>query len=84
MDNLTESETVGACPDGLVDDVLDIVRVVLGKPGLTADDDVMDHGGTSLSVVRILVETRGRLNLNVNPRHLNGAVTARSLARAAQ
>jgi hypothetical protein len=44
----------------------------------------MDHGGTSLSVVRILAETRRMLDLNVDLRELDGMVTARSLARAAR
>ncbi len=67
-----------------VDEVLAIVREVLAQPKLTADDEVMDHGGTSLSVARILAETVRALNLNINPRDLNGNVTARSLALAAR
>jgi hypothetical protein len=70
--------------NGVVDQVLVIVRDILAKPHLTADDEVMDHGGTSLSVVRILTETQTKLQLTINPRDLDGAVTARSLARAAQ
>jgi acyl carrier protein len=66
-----------------VDQLLDVVRKVLDKPDLRADDDVMDHGGTSLSVVRILAEVRNTLGLSVNPRDLNGVVSARSLAAAA-
>jgi hypothetical protein len=66
-----------------IDEVLAIMREILAEPGLTADDDVMNHGGTSLSIVRILAETRRALDLNINPRDLDGAVTARSLARAA-
>ena len=77
----TASATEPATTDR-VDEILAIVRVVLDKPTLTADDEVMDHGGTSLSVVRILAETRRALDLNINPRDLNGTVTARSLARA--
>jgi hypothetical protein len=64
--------------------VLHIVRTVLARPDLSADDDVMDHGGTSLSVVRILAETSKSLHLTINPRDLNGSVTARSLAEAAR
>lgn len=70
--------------DQLVADVLGIVRTILDKPGLGPDDDVMDHGGTSLSVVRILAEARSSLALNINPRDLDGVVSARSLARAAR
>jgi len=77
-------DTVRVPGDERVDQILVIVREVLSKPDLTADDEVMDHGGTSLSVLRILTETKRALNLNVNPRDLGGAVTARSLARAAR
>jgi acyl carrier protein len=75
---------VSTSDNGLVDQVLVIVRDILAKPHLTADDEVMDHGGTSLSVVRILMETQKKLELSINPRDLHGAVTARSLARAAR
>jgi acyl carrier protein len=67
-----------------VDQILAIVREVLGRPELAADDEVMDHGGTSLSILRILTDTRKALSLNINPRDLGGVVTARSLARAAR
>lgn len=70
--------------DDRVGQVLHIVRTVLAKPDLDADDEVMDHGGTSLSVVRILAEARQTLHLTINPRDLNGSVTARGLARAAR
>lgn len=70
--------------DDRVGDILHIVRTVLAKPDLNADDEVMDHGGTSLSVVRILAETRRALHLTINPRDLNGSVTARRLAQAAR
>jgi aryl carrier-like protein len=67
-----------------VEQVLAIVREVLSKPGLTADDEVMDYGGTSLSIVRILAEMRRTLGTDVNLRELGGSVTARSLVRAAR
>jgi acyl carrier protein len=75
---------VNAPDDDLVGQVLDIVRKILSKPDLGADDEVMDHGGTSLSVVRILAETRQALQLTINPRDLKGSVTARSLVAAAR
>ena len=84
MSNLSPETTVSSSLDERVDQILAIVREVLAKPGLTADDEVMDHGGTSLSVVRILTETSRALQLNINPRDLNGEVTARSLAHAAR
>jgi Phosphopantetheine attachment site len=67
-----------------IDLILDVIRKVLAMPDLAADDEVMDHGGTSLSIVRILAETKNILGLNINPRDLGGAVTARSLAGAAR
>jgi hypothetical protein len=74
----------GPKEDERVDQVLAIVRDILVKPAITADDDVMEHGGTSLSVVRILAAASRALNLNINPRDLNGVVTARSMASAAR
>jgi acyl carrier protein len=70
--------------DEMTDQILAIAREVLARPDLTADDDVMDHGGTSLSVVRIMAETSRALRLNINPRDLAGEVTARRLARVAR
>jgi acyl carrier protein len=70
--------------DESVEQILAIVRGVLGRPEVTADDDVFDHGGTSLSVVRILAQTTKTLGLRINPRDLAGSVTARALADAAR
>jgi acyl carrier protein len=67
-----------------IDLILGIVRSVLDRPGIGPDDEVMDHGGTSLSLVRILTETGRALQVNINPRDLDGIVTARSLANAAR
>lgn len=70
--------------DERIDQVLGIVRAVLSRPELGADDDVMDHGGTSLSLVRILTEASRALGADINPRDLAGSVTARSVAGAAR
>jgi len=78
-----ESSQNGHTPD-LLDQMLEVVHEVLGNPGLGPDDEVLDHGGTSLSVVRILTEASRRWSLTINPRDLDGVVTARSLARAAR
>ncbi|MFB6909252.1 acyl carrier protein [Streptomyces bacillaris] len=67
-----------------LDQVLAIVRAALGKPGLTPDDEVMDYGGTSLSVVLILSKLKNELGLGVDLRALDGSVTARSLVRASR
>jgi len=84
MSNRRASDMVAVSAPDQVDEILTIVRDVLAKPTLGADDEVMDHGGTSLSVVRILAETRRTLNLDIDLRDLHGTVTARSLARAAR
>lgn len=68
----------------LAEQILTIVRDVLAEPGLGVDDEVMDHGGTSLSIVRILTQVGSGLGVTVNPRDLGGVVTARNLARAAR
>jgi acyl carrier protein len=78
------SQSVKESVDVRVGQVLAIVREVLSSNDIAADDEVMDHGGTSLSIVRILVMASRDLGLNINPRDLNGVVTARSLALAAQ
>lgn len=67
-----------------VEQILAIVREVLARPEVTADDDVFDHGGTSLAVVRVLAEASRTLGLRINPRDLAGSVTARTLADAAR
>ena len=69
--------------DDRVGRILGIVREILSKPDLTADDEIMNHGGTSLSMVRILAATSMVLALDIDPRDVDGIVTARSLARAA-
>lgn len=84
MSNPSVDSAVLGVEDERIERILDVVRNVLSRPNLGADDEVMDHGGTSLSVLRILTETKNTLGLNVNPRELGGAVTARSLARAAR
>ncbi|WP_176710466.1 acyl carrier protein [Micromonospora sediminicola] len=84
MTNRAAEQTVGRSEAELVDRVLAIVREVLSRPDLGPDDEVMDFGGTSLSILRILAETKRVLDLNVNPRDLNGAVTAHNLVRAAR
>lgn len=68
----------------LVGRVLAIVREILSHPDLAADDDLADHGGTSLSIVRIVAVTSRTLHLDINPRDLHGAVTAGNLARIAR
>lgn len=78
------SQAVNESVEMRVGQVLAIVREVLSSSDMAADDEVMDHGGTSLSIVRILAMASKNLGLNINPRDLNGVVTARNLALAAQ
>lgn len=67
-----------------VGQILAIARGVLADPGVSADDKLADHGGTSLSIVRIVAEASQVLELDINPRDLDGAITVRNLARVAQ
>jgi acyl carrier protein len=64
--------------------ILAIAREVLSEPGITADDELTDHGGTSLSIVRIIAVASRTLGLDINPRDLEGTVTVRNLARVAR
>lgn len=63
--------------------ILEIVRDVLGKPGLGFDDDLFDHGGTSLSFVRVLAEISRELHVKVRAGDLGGVATPRNLAACA-
>jgi acyl carrier protein len=72
-----------ASDEARVDRILAIARDVLSKRDITADDELADHGGTSLSLVRIVAVTSRMLNLDINPRDLGGMVTVRNLARVA-
>ena len=84
MTDTAASTTVIRAEDEHIDQVRAIIRAVLSRPDLGDDDDVMDHGGTSLSVVRILAEAGRVLGADINPRDLAGSVTARSVAGAAR
>lgn len=63
--------------------IVDISHTVLGTSGIGADDDLADHGATSLSLVRILATLHQTLGVDVDPRELGGRFTARNLAVAA-
>ncbi|NEC22878.1 acyl carrier protein [Streptomyces parvus] len=63
--------------------ILGIVRDVLGKPGLGFDDDLFDHGGTSLSFVRVLAEINQELHVRVRAGDLQGVATPRRIAACA-
>lgn len=60
--------------------VLEIVRSVLGKPALGPEDDLFDHGATSLSFVRVLAQIKQECQVMVRAAELDGEVTARNLA----
>ena len=70
-------------PDEVVDTALDVIRDLLGVDTIGPDDDAIDHGATSLVVVRILTEAGKRIGRPVNPRSLGGVVSARRIAEAA-
>ncbi|MFB6888411.1 acyl carrier protein [Kitasatospora sp. NPDC056327] len=60
--------------------ILAIVRDVLGRPGLGPDDDIFDHGGTSLAFVRVLAGISQELHVRIRVGDLGGVATARNLA----
>jgi len=60
--------------------VLKIVRAVLGKPALGPEDDLFDHGATSLSFVRVLAQIKQECQVTVRAADLDGEVTAHHLA----
>lgn len=74
-------ESPDAGPDPQLDSLLALIRSVLDQPGLGPDDEVMDHGGTSLSLLRILTGAKKDFGLDIDPRSLGGVVTARNLVR---
>ncbi|MGW0551547.1 acyl carrier protein [Streptomyces altiplanensis] len=59
--------------------ILGIVRDVLGKPELGPDDDLFDHGGTSLAFVRVLAEIGQELHVRVRVGDLGGVATPRNI-----
>jgi phosphopantetheine binding protein len=81
MDN-----SIAVAPDGRTasagpqDEVLGIVREVLGRADMGPDDDVFDHGATSLSFVRILARINQRCGVMVHAAALGGLATARNMA----
>lgn len=66
-----------------VDRILAIAREILSRPHITADDELTEHGGTSLSIVRIVAVASCTLDLDIDPRDLAGTITVRKLARVA-
>jgi len=60
--------------------VLEIVRSVLGKPALGPEDDLFDHGATSLSFVRVLAQIKQECQVMLRAAELDGEVTAHNLA----
>jgi acyl carrier protein len=60
-----------------------IVRDVLGQPAVGLDDDMFDHGATSLSFVRVLAEINRRFHVMVHAAELGGVASPRNLAACA-
>jgi Phosphopantetheine attachment site len=69
-------------PAERVERLLAVAREVLAAPDVPADGVLTDHGGTSLSIARILAVAAVRLGLDIDLRDLRGAVTVRNLAAA--
>lgn len=79
----------GPCLEGSaaverVDQILAIVREVLSEPDISADDDLANYGGTSLSILRIVAVTSRTLDLDINTRDLDRTITARNLTKVAR
>jgi acyl carrier protein len=66
-----------------VEEILAIAREILSRPTITADDELTQHGGTSLSIVRIVAVASRTLDVDIDPRDIAGAITVRNLALAA-
>ena len=64
--------------------ILDIAQAILDTSDLGPDDELADHGATSLSLVRILATIHQTLGADVDPRDLTGRFTAHNLAVAAR
>jgi acyl carrier protein len=94
MDNVMAAQTSSApliqadfgTADNLIDQafgipntVLGVAREILARPALGPDDDLFDHGATSLSFVRILAEMNRRYGVVIAPAELTD-VTARGIA----
>lgn len=67
-------------PTTVVEEVAGLVRDVLDRPDLSADADIFDHGGTSLSFVRILAQIRQRFGVTIAVAELDGEAAATTLA----
>lgn len=67
-------------PATTVEEVAGLVREILDRPDLSADADIFDHGGTSLSFVRILAQIRHRFGVTIDVAELDGEATATTLA----
>lgn len=64
--------------------ILAIARTVLGRPALGATDDLAQHGGSSLSIVRIVAESVRLLGLDIDPSEAGDPLTVAGLAAAAR
>lgn len=76
--------TGASAVEDLTNRILDIAHAILDTSGIRADDDLIDHGATSLSLVRILATIHQTLGADVDPRDLSGRFTAHNLAVAAR
>jgi hypothetical protein len=64
--------------------ILAIVREVLSRPDITADDELRENGGTSLSITLIIARASRALGLDIDPADISDAITAATLAQAAR
>lgn len=74
---------ISTSDEKVVGAILAIARDVLSAPALGADDDLADHGATSLSLTRIIAEAHQALGLDIDGRDLPTRITVCELAKAA-
>jgi hypothetical protein len=67
-----------------LDGILRISREILAKPEVGVDDDLAEHGGTSLSIVRIVAVTSQTLALDIDLSAVSAPISVRKMANAAR
>lgn len=73
--------TDGSSTDKVIGEILAIARDVLSAPSLESDDDLADHGATSLALTRIIAEVHLTLGLDIDARDLSDRITVGALAQ---
>jgi acyl carrier protein len=67
-------------PSRLLDDLLEFIRSITGLDTLSIDDDLLDSGAHSLTLVEALTDLEDRYGVVISSDDLGQGVTVRSLA----